>query len=542
MLTGIQKSDQVPFLMATLSCIGDGIIVTDPRGKVLYINASAEILTGWGGKEALNRPFAEIFPLVNYYSGEAQENPIFKALRQEESVGLKNHTALVTRTGRRFFVSANCSPIYNRGGTAEGVVVVFRDIDRIKNIEEEVRRGRDAAQAASRIKSEFIANMSHEIRTPLNGLMGMLELLLKTKMTPEQRELIQMLEISANNLLHVIGGILDYSQIEAGKIKIKNIPFDLEALLDELLAIHGVLAQKKGLKLSHELSPTVPRRVMGDPDRLRQILNNLVGNAIKFTDEGQVTVSVGSGSGGGLDSPLEFRVTDTGIGIAPEKLDLLFQRFSQVDGSITRRYRGTGLGLAISKQLAELMGGTIAVQSEVGRGSTFILRVNLAPSDGYTGNTSRGNFGEAEGDSSIILTAEDGPRPSPGKFTTSAGQINIPEGHCHPAVSGFIFSEDEGEVFTKKSPASPDTTDTVKGLHQLSLELKELLQGNKVSLIEGTAREVKRVGHLLDDPKLVELAFRAQLASRKGQGGAALEYCGLLIDEIERRRDEGCGY
>ncbi|NLJ33073.1 MAG: PAS domain-containing protein [Firmicutes bacterium] len=535
MLTGIAEKDQVPFLMATLSCIGDGIIVTEPQGKVLYINASAEILTGWGVKEALGRPFGEVFPLINYYTGENQENPVFKALRQGESVGLKNHTALVTRTGRRFFVSANCSPIYNKDGGAEGVVVVFRDIDRIKSIEEEVRRSRDAAQRASRIKSEFIANMSHEIRTPLNGLLGMVGLLLRTEMTPEQRELIQMLEVSANNLLHVIGGILDYSQIEAGKIQVKNIPFDLQLLLDGLLALHRVMAEKKGLKLRCKMSPSVPRQVVGDPHRLGQILNNLLGNAIKFTAEGEVTVVVRQGAGDGPGIPLEFSVADTGCGIAPQEMDLLFQRFTQLNGSTTRRHGGTGLGLAIAKQLAGLMGGTISVQSQVGKGSTFTLRINLAPGQGPP---AKENFPGLEEAAPVFFSA-----PGDGYFRRGelrvalAGSASHAEGRKAKTPSP-IFSQDLGEVLTNRAKAHLDPVEAVGALGQLMEGLRGALGKKDTNQIEGTAKEIKRLATFLEAQEVVELAFRIQLASRKGQWDVASGYCGTLAAEIKRRRDE----
>jgi signal transduction histidine kinase/CheY-like chemotaxis protein/HPt (histidine-containing phosphotransfer) domain-containing protein len=303
-----------------------------------------------------------------------------------------------------------------------------------------LKRAKEAADAASKAKSEFLANMSHEIRTPMNGVLGMTELLAITPLSPHQRKLLQSIRKSADALLALINDILDFSKVEAGRLELEAIDFDLREVLEETVDLLSTTAHGKGLDLVCVIPPGADMRFRGDPWRLRQIVTNLVGNAIKFTQKGGVVVRLHE-EGCGQSGSVCFEVQDTGIGIAPAALTRLFQSFTQADGSVTRRYGGTGLGLAIVKELCLLMGGDVTVESDVGKGSTFRCRLSLQRPAGPDPHHAAGS-GAFRGRTALILdesqparTALEAALTDMGLEASSAADVDQARGLCAARVS-----------------------------------------------------------------------------------------------------------
>ncbi|HTV54223.1 MAG TPA: ATP-binding protein, partial [Terriglobia bacterium] len=341
------------------------IFLKDIEGRYLLVNREFERVLGAKQEAILGKKVHQVFPpeqAAVYQKNDAHALQAGAAVEFEETVQHEDgpHTHIVYR----FPLTDHEGKIYATGGIATDITVR-------KRAEEKLEEAHQAAEEASRLKSEFLANMSHEIRTPMNGIIGMTDLTLDTDLTPEQSEYLRIIRSSADSLLTIINDLLDFSKIVSRKLELDPIGFDLRDSVSETMKGMAPEAHKKGLELICEIRPDVPAVVLGDPGRLRQILMNLVSNAIKFTEAGEVAVTVDAESQAEDAVQLHFRVRDTGIGISPEKQQIIFEPFTQADGSLQRKYGGMGLGLSVSKRLVELMGGRIWVESELGQSSTF---------------------------------------------------------------------------------------------------------------------------------------------------------------------------
>jgi PAS domain S-box-containing protein len=346
----------------------DALMTTDPSGIITDVNKQMEALTGCTRDELIGAPFK------GYFTDPERAEAAIKRVLNEKSVTDYELTARA-RDGKQTVVSYNATTFYDRNRTLQGVFAAARDVTERKRVEAELQQAKAAAESASRTKSDFLASMSHEIRTPMNAIMGISDLLAKTSLTPEQDKYVQIFRRAGDNLLNLINDILDLSKVEASQLELERTGFSLNDLLEKVTEMVAARAHEKGLPMVYEIAPNVPNDLVGDPTRLRQVLLNLLGNAIKFTQSGEVTLRVAPDANPSVPTALRFTVSDTGIGIPGEKLGQVFERFTQADSSTTRRFGGSGLGLTISKRLVELMGGRIWVESEVGKGSVFAFAV-----------------------------------------------------------------------------------------------------------------------------------------------------------------------
>ena len=372
---GEQELQQtLSLLSATLESTADGILVVDPEGRISSFNGKfvemwrlpQAVVASGDDREALRFVVDQLLDPADF---------IAKVEELYEQPDAESHDTLHFKDGRVFERSSKPQRV---GGAVVGRVWSFHDITERTKLEAELAEARDQALETSRLKSDFLATMSHEIRTPMNGVIGLTGLLLDTGLTDVQRKYADGVRVSGEALLGIINDILDFSKIEAGKLELEMVDFELASALDEVAALVAESARGKGLDLVTECLPNVPRTVRGDVGRLRQVLLNLVSNAVKFTSTGEVRLRASLGEVVGPDQVIvRMEVSDTGIGIAPDSAARLFEPFSQADASTTRRYGGTGLGLAICRRLVEAMGGSIGVDSAPGRGSTFSVEVPL---------------------------------------------------------------------------------------------------------------------------------------------------------------------
>jgi len=357
----------------------DAFVGMDSRGTIVDWNAQAVATFGWCREEALGQLLSLMIIPERYRATHEKGLRQFLVSGEGPVLNKRIEITALHRDGHEFPVELTIS-VMQPGGMHLFTAFV-RDITERKQSEQALRDAKEAAEAANEAKSTFLATMSHEIRTPMNGILGMTELVLDTDLTTEQRENLGLVRLSAESLLLIINDILDFSKIEAGKLEIEAIPFDLRESLGETMTSLSVRAHQKGLELIYDVQPDVPEALIGDPGRIRQVLINLVGNAVKFTEGGEVFVNVEEESHEDTITCLHFMVKDTGVGIPKEKQEEIFEAFSQADGSMARKYGGTGLGLAICTRLVTMMCGAMWVESQPGRGSTFHFTLRLALQD-----------------------------------------------------------------------------------------------------------------------------------------------------------------
>ena len=366
--------ERVTFQASLLDQVRNAVIATDLEGRIIYWNRFSEVLYQWKAGEVLGQSFEEIIapPGKSALMKEVMDDTIRYGYREREQI-------VQRKDGSLFPASYVFSTLSDEQGRRMGFVIVSIDLTERNKVEQDLRLAKERAESATKAKSAFLANMSHEIRTPMNAVIGFTGLLLNTEIDPQQRDYIETIRSSGDSLLTVISDILDFSKIEGGMLDLEKESFDLQECLETSVNMVTEAAASKGLSVGFTVDRAVPGQLLGDLTRLRQILVNLLGNAVKFTETGSIKVDV-SARPAEKGYEIQFSVTDSGIGISSDRMSRLFQSFSQVDASTTRKYGGTGLGLAICKHLAELMGGRIWAESVPGKGSSFYFSIQAEAS------------------------------------------------------------------------------------------------------------------------------------------------------------------
>ncbi len=398
-----------------LEAMDDSVIVINRGGRIIDLNPAAERFLGVGMQEAIGVPLSEYFPE-------------WGAVREQAEAHERYETELeIKRAEHPKTLRLSSWEMSTWWGGSAGRLILLQDISDFRQLENYLRQAKEAAEEATRAKSLFLANMSHEIRTPINAVLGMTSLLMNTRLSPDQSEYVQAIRTAGSTLLNVINEVLDYSKIEAGRVQLQEEGFDLETCLEDALEMVAPQATSRGLSLTFWIGREVACRLRGDEGRLRQILVNLLANAVKFTESGGVNLSVEQLNDSTPDGriQLHFRVTDTGIGIPTERLPLLFEEFSQADNEVSQRYGGTGLGLAICRRLVEAMGGKIWAESQPGRGSTFQFVVP------FRCDATAPDYPHLKGKKLLILTADENTRRMLESFAARRGMEALsPVGHA----------------------------------------------------------------------------------------------------------------
>lgn len=363
-----QVQQQRDLLDVTLSSIGDAVVAADATGTITFMNPEAEKLTGWTLQDARGRPIDDVVRLLNEETRQPTDGFGARVLQEKRTIALDTCAVIIRRDGREIPVADSAAPIRSSDGTLHGVVMVFRDITQDRRTTQDLLQAKETAEAASRVKSEFLATMSHEMRTPLHIIMGYTDLMIENEFGPiteEERTTLQRIRRSATELFELISAMLDLNRMETGQVRVEVTAVRVPELLAEMQVDTQGLQEQSSLAFVWRIDAMVPP-IRTDRGKLKVVVKNLLSNAVKFTAEGSITVEVR-----GRENGVAISVTDTGIGIPPEGLAVIFEPFRQLDNPVRHVHGGTGLGLHIVKRLLGLLQGTIEVESEVGRGSTF---------------------------------------------------------------------------------------------------------------------------------------------------------------------------
>lgn len=382
-----QTTKTMSFVENIITAMAETLLVLRPNGKILKVNNALCRLLGYEELDLVGKSLKTLFA----HEDKGKWQKILQGTAHELEI------VFLSRSNNLIPMSVSVAPMHRPDGNLQGLVCLAKDLSEYKAIQADLSAARDTAEVANQAKSEFLATMSHEIRTPVNGVIGMAGLLGKTTLTREQAEYVEIISVSGEALLRLINDILDFSKIEADKLELESLEFELATCIERALDLLSIKFAQKKIEMVYTIDTDVPPFLVGDANRLRQVLVNLLDNAIKFTHEGEMTMAVSLDRKLADQVVLRFEVRDTGIGISREKARRLFSLFYQADLSITRKYGGTGLGLAISKKIVELMDGEIGVESRGGRGSTFWFTIRAGVGEVRTALMSQSNGGSSWG-------------------------------------------------------------------------------------------------------------------------------------------------